>query len=116
MVPEAMAAAWLARSLKTPDVINSLELGGGYEVAQILAPSALVGKTLQEVELRGRYDLNLVTIAKGRGMTALSSTRHPINRVLGIPLPERKFEADDILVLFGAAKDVRRMINDCEKK
>jgi trk system potassium uptake protein TrkA len=116
LIPEAMAAAWLARSLKTPDVINSLELGGGYEVAQILAPSALVGKTLQEVELRGRYDLNLVTIAKGRGMTALSSTRHPINRVLGIPLPERKFEADDILVLFGAAKDVRRMINDCEKK
>lgn len=115
MVPEAMAAAWLARSLKTPDVINSLELGGGYEVAQILVPPSLVGKTLQEVELRGRYDLNLVTIAKGRGMTALSSTRHPINRVLGIPLPDRKFEVDDILVLFGSAKDVRRMINDCEK-
>jgi trk system potassium uptake protein TrkA len=116
MVPEAMAAAWLARSLKTPDVINSLELGGGYEVAQILVPPTLVGKTLQEVELRGRYDLNLVTIAKGRGMTALSSTRHPINRVLGIPQPDRKFEIDDILVLFGSAKDVRRMINDCEKK
>jgi len=103
MVPEAMAAAWLARSLKTPDVINSLELGGGYEVAQILVPPTLVGKTLQEVELRGRYDLNLVTIAKGRGMTALSSTRHPINRVLGIPQPDRKFEIDDILVLFGSA-------------
>jgi trk system potassium uptake protein TrkA len=116
MVPEAMAAAWLARSLKTPDVIHSLELGGGYEVVQILVPPSLVGKTLQEVELRGRYDLNLVTIAKGRGMTALSSTRHPINRVLGIPLPERMFEADDILVLFGAAKDVRRMINDSDKK
>ncbi len=116
MVPEAMAAAWLARSLKTPDVINSLELGGGYEVAQILVPPTLVGKTLQEVELRGRYDLNLVTIAKGRGMTALSSTRHPINRVLGIPQPDRKFEIDDILVLFGSAKDVRRMISDCEKK
>jgi hypothetical protein len=49
-------------------------------------------------------------------MTALSSTRHPINRVLGIPLPDRKFESDDILVLFGLAKDLRRMINDCEKK
>jgi trk system potassium uptake protein TrkA len=116
MVPEAMAAAWLARSLKTPDVINSLELGGGYEVAQILVPPPMVGQTLQEIELRGRYDLNLVTIAKGRGMTALSSTRHPINRVLGIPLPDRKFESDDILVLFGLAKDLRRMSNDCEKK
>ena len=115
MIPEAMAAAWLARSLKTPDVINSLELGGGYEIAQILVPPPLVGTTLQEAELRGRYDLNLVTIAKGRGMTALSSTRHPINKVLGIPLPDRKFEIDDILVLFGRGKDVRRLIRDYEK-
>lgn len=116
MVPEAMAAAWLARSLKTPDVINSLELGGGFEVAQIAVPPPIVGKTLQEMNLRGRYDLNLVTIAKGRGMTALTSTRHPINRVLGIPQPDRKFEIDDILVLFGQGKDVRRLINDHAKK
>ncbi|MEX1048489.1 MAG: TrkA family potassium uptake protein [Akkermansiaceae bacterium] len=116
MVPEAMAAAWLARSLKTPDVINSLELGGGFEVAQIAVPPPIVGKTLQEMDLRGRYDLNLVTIAKGRGMTALTSTRHPINRVLGIPQPDRKFEIDDILVLFGQGKDVRRLINDHAKE
>lgn len=116
MIPEAMAAAWLARSLKTPDIINSLELGGGYEIAQILVPDSLVGTTLQQMELRNRYDLNLVTIAKGRGMTALSSTRHPIHKVLGIPQPDRKFEADDILVLFGQAKDVRRMMRDCQEK
>lgn len=116
MIPEAMAAAWLARSLKSPDVISSLELGGGFEVAQIPVPPPIVGKTLQEMDLRGRYDLNLVTIAKGRGMTALSSTHHPINRVLGIPQPERKFEIDDILVLFGQGKNIRRLINDHEKK
>lgn len=112
LIPEAMAAAWLARSLKTPDVINSLELGGGYEIAQILVPPPLVGVTLQDIDLRGRYDLNLVTVAKGRGATALSSTRHPINKVLGIPQPSRPFEADDVMVLFGLAKDVRRMMKD----
>ncbi len=112
MVPEAMAAAWLARSLKTPDLINSYELGGGFEIAQVLVPSAFVGKTLQETNVRGRYHLNLVTIAKGRGMTALGSTRHPISQVQGIPHPDRPFEADDILVLFGLAADVRRMIGD----
>ncbi len=116
LIPEAMAAAWLARSLKTPDVINSLELGGGFEIAQILVPRPLVGITLQQVDLRGRYDLNLVTIAKGRGATPLSSTRHPINKVLGIPLPTRDFEEDDILVLFGQAKDIRRLMRDYGEK
>lgn len=112
LIPEAMAAAWLARSLKTPDVINSLELGGGFEIAQIIVPPPLVGMTLQQADLRGRYDLNLVTIAKSRESTSLAKTRHSISKVLGIPLPTRAFEADDILVLFGQAKDIRRMIRD----
>lgn len=114
LIPEAMAAAWLARSLKSPEILDSLELGGGYEIAQILAPPSFVGKTLQEVGLRTKYDLNLVTIAKGRGTVALSSTRQPISKVLGIPLPNRPFEADDILVLFGLGKDLRRMMRDHE--
>lgn len=112
MIPEAMAAAWLTRSLKSPDLIDSLDLGGGYEIAQILAPPAFVGKTLQDVGMRSKYDLNLVTIAKGRGTGALSSTRQAISKVLGIPLPDRAFEADDILVLFGLGKDLRRMMRD----
>ena len=112
LIPEAMAAAWLARSLNTPDVIARLELGSGYEIAQILVPQALVGVALQDLELRSRYDLNLVTIGKSRGTVTLSSTRHPIGKVLGIPQPVRAFELDDVLVLFGLAKDVRRMMAD----
>lgn len=112
LIPEAMAAAWLARSLNTPDVIDRLELGSGYEIAQILVPQALVGVALQDVELRNRYDLNLVTIGKGRATATLSSTRQPIGKVLGIPQPGRPFEPDDVLVLFGLAKDVRRMMAD----
>lgn len=112
MIPEAMAAAWLARSLKSPDLIDSLDLGGGYEIVQVLAPPAFVGKSLQQVALRANYDLNLITIAKGRGGAALSSTRQSVQKVLGIPQPDRLFEVDDILVLFGHAKDVRRMMRD----
>lgn len=114
MVPEAMAAAWLARSLKTPDVINSLELGSGFEVAQVMVPDGMVGLTLQEANLRGRYQLNLVTIAKGRAAQASSSSRPAISKVLGIPMPNRVFEEDDILVIFGLAKDLRRLMEEME--
>ncbi len=112
LIPEAMAAAWLARSLHTPDVLDRLELGSGYEIAQILVPRALVGVALQDVEFRNRYNLNLVTIGKGRGTATLSSTRHPIGKVLGIPQPTRAFELDDVLVLFGLARDLHRMMED----
>jgi trk system potassium uptake protein len=112
VIPEAMAAAWLARSLRTPDIINSLELGGGYEIAQVLAPTSIVGRTLNDLNFRDGYELNLVTIAKSRGAAALSSAHHPIHKVLGVPLPHRPFEPDDILVLFGKAENTRRMVRD----
>lgn len=110
MIPEAMAAAWLARSLKAPDLLNSLELGGGYEIAQVFTPLRLVGKTLQQAGLRDLYGLNLITIGKSRGVTTSAASPHAIQRVLGVPDPERPFESDDILVLFGKAQDLRRMM------
>lgn len=115
MIPEAMAAAWLARTLKTPDFLNSFELGSGYEVVQVKAPDSIVGKTLQEAAIRDRYQLNLVTIAKGRGTMSSASTQHPIHQVLGVPKPDRRFEIDDILVLFGKTQDIRRMMQDGAK-
>jgi trk system potassium uptake protein TrkA len=111
IIPEAMAAAWMARSLKTPDLLNTLELGGGHEIAQVLAPNRMVGLTLQEIGLRDRYELNLITIGKSRGVSS-SAAGHVIHRVLGVPQPERRFEADDILVLFGKAQDIRRMMRE----
>jgi trk system potassium uptake protein TrkA len=113
VIPEAMAAAWLARSLKTPDLLNTLELGGGYEIAQINAPAKMVGQTLQEVALRDKYQLNVVTIGKSRA-TSSASTHASIHKVLGIPQPNRVFEPDDILVLFGKAQDVRRLMHEYE--
>ena len=112
IIPEAMAAAWMAKSLKTPDLLNSLELGGGYEIAQIVVPPRMVDKTLQQVALRDQYELNLITIGKSRGMSSSAASHHAIQKVLGIPQPDRSFESDDILVLFGKAQDVRRMMRE----
>lgn len=112
IIPEAMAAAWMAKSLKTPDLRNSLELGGGYEIAQIVVPPGMVGKTLQQASLRDRYELNLITIGKSRCPSSSAANQQAIQKPLGIPQPDRSFESDDILVLFGKAQDVRRMMRE----
>lgn len=111
LIPEAMAAAWLARSLRTPDLLDSLYIGKNHEIAEVTIPPQLIGKTLLDANLRNQYELNLVTILKRK--TALSSTTIPqIEQVLGIPNPTRTFEESDILVLFGHEKNVRRFLND----
>lgn len=112
LIPEAMAAAWLARSLKSPDLLNTLDLGGGYEIAQIVTPTRMVGLTLQVVSLRDQYELNLITIGKSRGASTSAASQTPIQKVLGIPQPDRNFEVDDILVLFGKGQNVRRLMRE----
>ncbi len=112
LIPEAMAAAWLARSLKSPDLLNTLDLGSGYEIAQIVTPPRMVGLTLQVVSLRDQYELNLITIGKSRGTSTTASSQTTIQKVLGIPKPDRNFEADDILVLFGKGQNVRRLMRE----
>lgn len=112
IIPEAMAAAWLARSLHAPARLNSLDLGNGYEIAHVLVPRSMVGSSLQHSTLRSHYNLNLVTIGKTRDAATLSSTRHPITKILGNPNPSRLFEPDDVLVLFGLEKDILRLIHD----
>ncbi|MFN5580576.1 MAG: potassium channel family protein, partial [Akkermansiaceae bacterium] len=87
LIPEAMAAAWLARSLKSPDLLNTLDLGSGYEIAQIVTPPRMVGLTLQIVSLRDQYELNLITIGKSRGTSTTASSQTAIQKVLGIPQP-----------------------------
>lgn len=112
LIPEAMAAAWLARSLKAPNVLNSFAVGGGHEIVEINLPPALIGKTLREVSLRTNYGINLVTVLKRKSAASCTSTVPQIEKIIGIPEPERPFEDGDILLVFGTEKNIKRLLED----
>ncbi|SKB06921.1 trk system potassium uptake protein TrkA [Prosthecobacter debontii] len=116
LIPEAMAAAWLARTLKTPDVRNSLAVGKGHEIAEVKVPVGLIGKTLQEAGLRSRYDLNLVTVLRHKPISGFTGSAPVVDKIIGVPDPTRIFEEGDILLLFGTEKNLRRLLDDhCEE-
>lgn len=110
LIPESMAAAWLARSLRMPDVLNTFPIGQGYEIAEINVPKSLVGKSLADADLRGRFELNVVTILKRKVASSCTSITPQIDTVYGIPEPTRVFEAADILVVFGKEQNVKKLL------
>lgn len=110
LIPESMAAAWLARSLRMPDVLNTFPIGQGYEIAEINVPKSLVGQSLTDADLRGRFELNLVTILKRKVASSCTSTTPQIESVYGIPEPTRVFDAADILVVFGREQNVKKLL------
>jgi trk system potassium uptake protein len=112
IIPESLAAAWLARSLRSKDVVNAFQVGKDHEIVEVSVPPGLIGKTLRDLDLRGRYELNLVTILRRKGATSVSSALPQIEKIIGIPEPTRIFEENDILLLFGTEKNIRRLLND----
>jgi trk system potassium uptake protein TrkA len=112
IIPEALAAAWLARSLRSPDVVNSFPVGKGHEISEVLIPHGMIGKTLREIDLRSRYELNLVTVLRRKDAVSCSSIMPQIEKIIGIPEPSRTFDAGDVLLLFGTEKNVRRLQDD----
>lgn len=111
LIPESMAAAWLARSLRMPDVLNTFPIGQGYEIAEINLPQSLVGKSLAQADLRGRFELNVVTILKRKVASSCTTITPQIDVVYGIPEPTRLFEATDILVVFGREQNVKKLLD-----
>jgi len=111
VVPEAEAAHQLANRLMIKGVVGSFEIAEGYSIVEVQAPASFVGKTLQELDLRRRYEINVVTIkrpVKKRRLLTLGESEEA--KILGVPSPDTRVERNDILVLFGQEGKIRQML------
>jgi len=53
-----------------------------------------------------------VTVMRRKAATSLSSSAPQVDKIIGVPEPERVFEADDLLLLFGTERNVRRLLDE----
>jgi trk system potassium uptake protein TrkA len=60
--PERDAARRLALSLAQPDLLDYLPLGQGFSVMELAPPPNMVGRTIQDLDLRRRYGVNIIAI------------------------------------------------------
>lgn len=107
--PEAESARRMAQAL-VRGVINSLDLTGGFLIVEARVPDHVVGKTLQQVGLRKEYQLNLVTVRKGADPARQIVERKNAFEIIGVPPADYRFEADDLLVLFGQEDHIDRFL------
>ncbi len=110
LVPEAEAANQLVKRLLLKGVVGAFELSREYSIIELATPESFVGKTVFDLNLRNRYSLNLVTIKRierKRGLLTLGEQE--VVRIMGVPTPETTIEENDILVLFGREKDIKRL-------
>ncbi|MBQ5760271.1 MAG: TrkA family potassium uptake protein [Clostridia bacterium] len=99
--PEADMGVRLARILDSGRVRDYVDIGGQYRVAEIGAPEAWHGKSLQALDLRRRHRLNVLLIKTQNG-----------NGQLVNPSAEYIVKADDIVVVMGLDQDVSEVSDE----
>ena len=106
VAPDLAIAERLAVSLVSANILETIPLTDDYSIIQIRAPRFMVGQTLQGLNLRGAYDVNLITIKRARvdnGNAEGSET------IIGVPRPDTVIEKNDVLILMGSRKSIERL-------
>jgi len=63
--PESEIGKKVARSIVIPDLIDFIELGSELSIAEMLVSKNMVGKSLVDLQLRNKYNVNIVAIKRG---------------------------------------------------
>lgn len=109
LTPEDEVAFIVAERLLNPSILSFLQLPDNYEIAEIKAPKAITNRTIEDIGLRNKYHLTIVTIKRAYEKTSNGETIEE-EHVLGVPGSDTVIEAKDTIVVFGRDKDVARFI------
>ncbi|MCX7880343.1 MAG: TrkA family potassium uptake protein [Ignavibacteria bacterium] len=113
LLPEVEAAEQFATRLMLPGVLQSFLISEEYGIFEIPTPEKFYNKTLSQLDLRKKYNLNLITLKTfKRSGGLLTLGEHEEYEVLGVPTGETIFSEGTIMVLFGKESDVRNLLMD----
>ena len=62
IIPEKEMARRVAKSLISPNVLDYLPLSDDYMISELAPPNSFLGKTIAELQLRGKYHIEIIAI------------------------------------------------------
>jgi trk system potassium uptake protein TrkA len=101
--PEEEAARWVVQRLLITDITSYFELAEGFSVVEVNAPKSIVGKTLEDLNLRRGFRLNLVAIKR---VSTNPQGEQVLEHFDPVPNPSRVIKEHDVLALAGSVIDL----------
>lgn len=105
--PEEETAERWAKKLCLKNVVDSFELNEYYSIIEALAPQDYVGKSIREVGFRKNHNLLALTVIKKIEEKSLLGKTKTVSKISGVISGDYIIENQDILVLYGANKDLQ---------
>lgn len=109
LTPEDEVAYVVREKLLNPNIVSFLQLPDDHEIAEIRAPRGVIGRTIDEIGFRNKYEMTLITIKREYELTK-NGQDCTETHIMGVPKGDSEVKEKDTLVVFGAAKSVERFI------
>lgn len=93
--PEREMAKRLAHSLASPNIVEYVPLAPGWAIAEMETPANMVGRSLLELDLRRKWELNVLALKRD-------------SQVVAVTDPTLKLGQGDMMVLMGKDEDIDR--------
>lgn len=97
--PERDMGIRLGNQLSSDNLIDYIELSPDYNLAEILAPPAMNGLSLMDLNIRAKYGCTIMAIKTGTNINVS-------------PRAEDSIHTGDILLIIGSNDDIRDLEND----
>ncbi|MCK4602678.1 MAG: TrkA family potassium uptake protein [Phycisphaerae bacterium] len=100
--PERESAERWRNRLLAPSIMERIELAEGFSLVQVAAPQGFYNKTLQELDVRKKYEVNVVAIRRTVTEANSEGIKQTRQFVLSVPMAGTKIEPGDVLLLIGS--------------
>lgn len=108
--PEEETAERWAKKLTLRGMVDSFELNKNYSIVEVIVPEIFIGKTIEEVGFRKEYNILVLTIVKNVEQQSIIGKTKIVADVQDIPDPDTILKKDDILVIYGANKNIKYFV------
>ncbi|SPD75766.1 Potassium uptake protein [uncultured Desulfobacterium sp.] len=98
VIPEKEIANKVVKSLISPNVLDFIPLADGYMICEIAPPDAFIGKNFTDLQLRGKYHVDVIAI---RDVLT--------DKILMLPKATFVIKDSDVLVVIGKEKDIDKI-------
>lgn len=107
--PEEEAARWMVQRLIISNISSYYELADGFSIVEIQAPPGIVGKRLDELQLRRRFRVNVIAIKRTEKTPQGEAALTKFNPV---PLPGDIIAENDVLAMVGSVVDLANFMGE----
>lgn len=93
--PEKQLAAWTAIRYSSDHILDYVELDEEYALVEIAIPNAWVGKSIAQLDIRRKYNINIMALKNGKKMNLSVS-------------PDMVFTSEETMLVLGNNRDIQK--------